>query len=73
VDLGAERREVVAGIAAAYAPEVLVGRKLIFLANLEPATIRGVRSDGMILAEGDAEVLALSALDRDVPPGTKVK
>jgi methionyl-tRNA synthetase len=74
VDLGGgERRQVVAGIAEAYQPAELVGRKVIFVANLKPATIRGVESQGMILAAGEAEILGLSALDRDVPAGTKVR
>jgi methionyl-tRNA synthetase len=70
---GAEPRTVVSGIAPAYAPEQMVGRTVIYLANLKPAKIRGVLSQGMILAAGDAEVLALSALDRDVAPGTKIR
>ena len=73
LDLGSEQRTVVSGIAAAYAPEQLVGRTVIYLANLKPAKIRGVLSQGMILAAGDERVLALSALDRDVPPGTKIR
>jgi methionyl-tRNA synthetase len=73
VDLGQEQRQVVAGIAEAYKPEDLVGRRVIFVANLKPAVIRGVESQGMILAAGEAEVLGLSALDREVPPGTKVR
>ncbi|MDB4971204.1 MAG: Methionyl-tRNA synthetase [Myxococcales bacterium] len=73
VDLGGERRQVVAGIAGAYEPSALIGRKVIFVANLKPATIRGVESQGMILAAGEAEILGLSALDRDVPAGTKVR
>jgi methionyl-tRNA synthetase len=73
VDLGAEQRQVVAGIAEAYKPEELLGKRVIFVANLKPATIRGVESQGMILAAGDKGVLALSALDREVPPGTKVR
>jgi methionyl-tRNA synthetase len=68
-----EPRQVVAGIAEAYQPEQLVGRKVIFLANLKPATIRGVTSQGMILAAGEAKVVGLSALDRDVPVGTKIR
>jgi methionyl-tRNA synthetase len=66
-------RTVVSGIAPTYTPEALVGRTVIYLANLAPRKIRGVISQGMILAAGDADVLALSALDRDVPPGTKVR
>jgi methionyl-tRNA synthetase len=73
VDLGEEQRQVVAGIAEAYAPEQLVGKKVIFVANLKPATIRGVESQGMILAAGGEQILGLSAIDRDVPPGTKVR
>jgi methionyl-tRNA synthetase len=68
-----EPRQVVAGIAEAYRPEELVGRKVIFLANLKPAVIRGVTSQGMILAAGEKAVVGLSALDRDVPVGTKVR
>ena len=73
VDLGEEQRQVVAGIAEAYAPETLVGKKVIFVANLKPATIRGVESQGMILAAGGDTILGLSAIDKDVPPGTKVR
>jgi len=47
--------------------------KVIVVANLEPATIRGIRSEGMILAAGDDAILGLSALDRDVPVGTRVR
>ena len=70
---GAEPRTVVSGIAGAYAPEQLVGKTVIYLANLKPAKLRGVVSQGMILAAGDADVLGLSALDRDVPPGTLIR
>ncbi|HUH00667.1 MAG TPA: methionine--tRNA ligase [Kofleriaceae bacterium] len=74
VDVGEpSERQVIAGIAAAYPPESLVGRKVILLANLEPATIRGVESQGMVLAIGDEEILGLSAIDKDVPPGTIVR
>jgi methionyl-tRNA synthetase len=74
VDLGeAEPRSIVAGIAEAYAPETLVGKQVIVVANLAPATIRGIKSEGMILAAGEESILGLSALDRDVPPGTRVR
>jgi methionyl-tRNA synthetase len=74
MDLGEGRhRTVVAGIAEAYPPEALVGRKLIVVMNLAPATIRGITSEGMILAAGDEAILGLSALDRDVPVGTRVR
>jgi methionyl-tRNA synthetase len=73
LDIGTEQRTVVSGIAPAYAPEQLVGKTVIYLANLKPAKLRGVVSQGMILAAGAAEVLGLSALDRDVPPGTLIR
>ncbi len=74
LDIGAaEPRTVVSGIAPAYTPEAIVGRTVIYFANLAPRKIRGVLSQGMILAAGDADVLGLSALDRDVPPGTKIR
>ena len=74
VDLGeAEPRSIVAGIAEAYAPDALVGKQVIVVANLAPATIRGIKSEGMILAAGDEAIVGLSALDRDVPPGTRVR
>ena len=74
VDLGEPApRSIVAGIAEAYTPDQLVGKQVIVVANLAPATIRGVASQGMILAAGDAQILGLSALDRDVPAGTRVR
>jgi methionyl-tRNA synthetase len=74
VDVGEERpRQVIAGIAERYSPETILGKTVIFLANLQPATIRGVLSEGMILAAGDAEIVALSGLDAEAAPGTKVR
>ncbi len=74
VDLGeAEPRSIVAGLAEAFAPEALVGKKVIVVANLEPATIRGIRSEGMLLAAGDEAILGLSGVDADVPVGTRVR
>ena len=74
LDIGAaEPRIVVSGIAPAYTPETMVGRTVIYLANLAPRKIRGVVSQGMILAAGDDEVLGLSALDNDVAPGTEIR
>jgi len=75
VDLGAlGQRQVVAGIAEAYRPADLVGRRVILVCNLAPATIRGLRSEGMILAAGDEAILGLSTVDvATVPPGTRVR
>ena len=72
VDLGAETRQVVAGIAEHYAPETLIGKQVIVVTNLEPATIRGVASQGMLLAaSGDTVVLA--TLETEVPLGTHIR
>jgi methionyl-tRNA synthetase len=73
LDVGGEARTVVSGIAPAYAPEQMVGKTVIYLANLAARKIRGVLSQGMILAAGGDDVLALSGVDRDVPPGTPIR
>ena len=73
LDLGGEQRTVISGIAGAYAPADLVGRTVLYFANLKPAKIRGVISQGMILAAGGEKVLALCSFDREVPAGAKVK
>jgi methionyl-tRNA synthetase len=75
VDIGSEKRQVVAGIAAVYAPEALIGRNVVIVANLKPATLMGVESNGMVLAaavgeKGEPVLLDVAA---DVPPGSKVK
>jgi methionyl-tRNA synthetase len=74
VDLGTEVRQVVAGIAESYAPEVLIGRKVVLVANLAPRKLRGLESNGMIVAaspEGGKAILA--GFLEDVPVGTRLK
>jgi methionyl-tRNA synthetase len=74
IDIGTEVRQVLAGIAEAYAPETLVGRKVVIVANLAPRKLRGMESNGMIVAaslEGGKPVLA-SFLE-DVPIGARLK
>jgi methionyl-tRNA synthetase len=73
LDLGGEQRTVISGIAGAYTPADLIGRTVLYFANLKPAKIRGVLSQGMILAAGGEKVLALCSFDREVPAGAKVK
>jgi methionyl-tRNA synthetase len=73
VRLADETRTLVAGIAEHYRPDALVGRKVVVVANLEPATLMGVTSNGMVLAGSAGEALALLALDRDLPSGAKVR
>ena len=73
ISLGEEERQIIAGIALWYQPESLVGRKIVLLANLEPATIRGVESNGMLLAaDVDGRAIILQP-DQDVPAGSKIR
>ncbi|MHB1629134.1 MAG: methionine--tRNA ligase subunit beta, partial [Bacilli bacterium] len=73
LDVGGERRQVVSGIARHYAPEELPGRQVILVANLKPVMLRGVESQGMILAASDGELLTLATLADAIRPGVKVK
>lgn len=73
VDLGAEQRQVIAGIAEHYVPEDLVGRSVAIMANLKPAKIRGELSQGMILAADDGETVSPLIPLKDVDPGSKVR
>jgi methionyl-tRNA synthetase len=73
IEMGGERRQIVAGIAAHYRPEDLVGRSIVVVANLKPAKIRGVESNGMLLAASSGDVLRLVTVDGDIPSGSRVK
>ena len=68
---GVPERQVVSGIAPWYAPADLVGKHVVLVANLKPAKLRGVRSEGMILAAGDGKDLKI--LEVDMPAGTEVR
>ncbi|MEN6611234.1 MAG: methionine--tRNA ligase subunit beta, partial [Methanoregulaceae archaeon] len=71
VDIGGEARQIVSGIAQFYTPEELVGKEVVVLANLKPAKIFGIESNGMILAAGDAASLLMPL--KTVEPGTKIR
>ncbi len=73
VSLGSEQRQIVAGIGKTYEPEALIGKTIVIVANLKPAKLMGIESQGMVLAAGDSEVRGLMTLLEDVEPGTKVK
>jgi len=73
VDLGSEQRTVVAGIAESYPPEALIGKCVILVANLAPRTLRGVESQGMVLAAEENGRIVLAGFDAPVSPGAKVK
>ncbi len=72
VDVGSERKDLVAGVKAFYPKESLLGRSIIVVDNLAPAMIRGIESKGMLLAAKDGAVLSLLSLDKELAPGSLV-
>jgi len=74
IDLGTEQRTLAAGIADAYAPEALVGRTVVIVANLKPAKLMGIESNGMLLAAstGDGRPMLLQ-VDGELAPGMRVR
>jgi tRNA-binding protein len=72
VDLGTEERQVVAGIRAHYTPEELVGKQVVVVANLETAKLRGLESQGMVLAASDGEKLVILTPEKAITTGAKV-
>ncbi len=75
IDLGPElgQRQLVAGIRAHYDPATLVGRKVIVIANLQPAVLRGVESQGMLLAAANETQVVFLTPEKDIPVGSKVR
>ncbi|MCP3978709.1 MAG: methionine--tRNA ligase subunit beta [bacterium] len=73
VSLGDEERQIVAGLAKAYEPAQLVGKRIVVVANLKPAKLRGVESQGMLLAADFEGRPVVATFDEDVAPGTKVR
>lgn len=72
VDLGNEKRNIVAGIKKYYKPEELIGKYIIIVANLEPKNIRGIVSEGMLLAAQDDKEISLLTVDKEIKVGAKV-
>lgn len=74
VDLGEEKRQIVAGIAQAYEPDKLIGREIVVVANLEPRNLKGIESQGMLLAaDGKEAGPVLLSPEKEVPPGSEVR
>jgi len=73
VDIGSETRQVVAGIGKSYTPEELTGKTIVIVANLKPAKLMGIESQGMLLAGSSGDLLAVATFDREMKPGAKVK
>ena len=73
IDIGGEKRQIVAGIKKVYAPKDLIGREIVIVANLEPRMVRGIESNGMLLAASSEDGPVLLRPDREVPPGSGIK
>ncbi len=72
IDLGSEERQLVAGIKGHYAAEDLIGRQIVVVANLESAKLRGIESQGMLLAATDNDKIVLLNPEKPVSPGARV-
>ncbi len=73
VDIGAETRQIVAGIGKSYTPEELLGKTIVIVANLKPAKLMGIESQGMLLAASNGDLLAVATFDRETKAGNRVK
>lgn len=73
VDTGTEVRQIVAGIKSSYAKEDLIDKQIVMIANLQPATIRGQESQGMLLAASDEAGVSILSPEKQVALGSKVK
>jgi methionine--tRNA ligase beta chain len=73
VDLGDEKRQLVAGIGKVYEPDDLVGKEIVVVANLEPKNLMGIESQGMLLAADVNGEPVILIPEKEVPPGTKIR
>lgn len=75
VDLGSEVRTIVAGLKTRYKKEELKGKQAVFITNLEPVELRGIKSEGMTLAaaSNDDSIVVLLTPDKEIPNGSKVR
>ncbi len=73
ITLGDEKRTLVAGLAEQYKAEELKGKKIVILANLEPRKLRGILSEGMLLAAVDGDIVSVLTPDKNIPPGAKIE
>jgi len=73
VDIGSEERQIIAGIGKVYAPEELIGRQIIIVANLEPRTLMGLESQGMVLAASCDGDISLLTTDKATEAGSLIR
>ena len=72
IEVGGEKRQIVSGIAAWYTPDSLTGKTVVIVSNLKPAVIRGVESNGMLLAAKQGKELKLVTVDGEIASGAQV-
>ncbi len=72
VDLGTEKRQLVAGIGKNYAPEEVLGKRIVVLTNLEPKKMMGLESQGMLLAAWEDKEVVLLTVEKEIKEGAKV-
>jgi methionine--tRNA ligase beta chain len=72
VDLGEKKITLVAGLRPYYRPEEMKGKSIVVVANLDPVTLKGVKSEGMLLAAQEDQVVSLLTIDKTVKPGSKI-
>ncbi len=73
VDLGGKEAQLVAGLRPYYKEDELKGKRIVVVTNLDPATIRGIKSEGMLLAAQEGDVVSLLTVDKPVSPGSGVR
>ena len=73
IDVGDQQKQIVAGIRAHYEPESLIGKQIVVVNNLEPAMLRGERSEGMLLAASSGDDIILLQPEREAAPGSQVR
>ena len=73
VNLGEEKRQIIAGIGKVYEPETLIGKQIVIVANLESRSLMGLESQGMVLAANAESGPVLLVPDREIVPGTEIR
>lgn len=73
IDVGGETRQIISGIGRQYSPELLLGRSIVIVANLEPRIIMGLESQGMIVAASDGDLISILMPDKDIASGSSIK
>jgi methionyl-tRNA synthetase len=73
IKIGEEERQIIAGIAMSYSPDEIIGKKIVVVSNMKPAKIRGIESNGMLLAASNGDSLSLITVDREIDSGSSIK